>query len=115
MLTNQDDTIRHAADGLSWAIATQRWLRGELRDMGDGGTLVLDRDGVEALLAGAAGISEVLADYLRAPGVLTDSGPAAGSTVPGMAAPIPPTVASKAERLGLRVVTGGKGDREAAQ
>jgi hypothetical protein len=59
------DRVLFAADGLSWAIATQRWLRGELRDMGDGGVLVLDRDGVESLLAGAAGILGVLADYLE--------------------------------------------------
>jgi len=76
MQTVENDPVAHAADGLAWAITTQRWLRSELQRMedleaaGEPAELVLDREGVQSLIAGAAGISEVLADYLRAPGVL---------------------------------------------
>ena len=90
MQTDEDRTVALASDGLSWAIVTARWLRGASA----GGQVVeLDADAVRSLLMGLSGITEILTDFLRCPGVLP-----------------PRTVAAvpvERERPALRVIEGG--------
>lgn len=108
MSIEQDGPVPQAADGLVWAITTQRWLRYELDLLHEGGTLSVSRESVENLLAGAAGIAEVLAYYLGAPGVLDRV----------LEAPSPPSddtsKRDRMKRLGLRVIDGGDNPDNAA-
>lgn len=101
MSIERDGPVPQAAEGLVWAITTQRWLSYELDLLHEGGTLKVSRESVENLLAGAAGIAEVLAHYLGTPGVLDQV----------FDAPSPPpddtSKRDRMKRLGLRVIDGG--------